>query len=170
MSLSTRGSAVQQESTATSPHSHQPRQSSTYSVSWDDSQTPSGAASSGRRGRRFKSGHPDRKTAGHGRPEICRLVSVFLDVRFWEPVGSGQTSRQGDRGLIGIRDPYGLCLREQAHSDSPAFYAIVFPMHRLEWWTIVVPKGRLGPVSTPSSYVMCPGMGRASGISGKPAR
>jgi len=56
---------VQRRSTATSPHSHQQARPLTHRTSWDDRQTPSGAASSGRRGRRFKSGHPDHKVAGN---------------------------------------------------------------------------------------------------------
>jgi len=32
---------------------------------------------SGRRGRRFKSGHPDRETAGHGHSEICCLLLTW---------------------------------------------------------------------------------------------
>ena len=50
---------VQRRSTATSPHNRQPAQPPAHPASSDDSKTPSTAASSGRRGRRFKSGHPD---------------------------------------------------------------------------------------------------------------
>ena len=52
---------------------------------------------SGRRGRRFKSGHPDRKTAGH---EANRDLPFALHVPgcpIWEPVGSGQRTAQGTR-------------------------------------------------------------------------
>jgi hypothetical protein len=45
--------AIQQQSTATSPHSRQQRRPPAHSASWDDGQTSSSAASS--------SGHPDQK-------------------------------------------------------------------------------------------------------------
>jgi hypothetical protein len=45
------GGAIQQPSTATSPDGNQHQLSATPTVSWDSGQTPSGAASSGRRGR-----------------------------------------------------------------------------------------------------------------------
>jgi hypothetical protein len=51
--------AVQQRSTATCSRSRQPQRTPAPAASWDGSQTRSGAASSGRRGRRFKSGHPN---------------------------------------------------------------------------------------------------------------
>jgi hypothetical protein len=44
--------AAQQQSTATSPDNRQPARPSAHRTSRDDGQTPSGAASSGRRGRR----------------------------------------------------------------------------------------------------------------------
>ena len=50
---------VQHGSTATPPDSPELARTPAHRDSWDDGQTPSGAASSGRRGRRFKSGHPD---------------------------------------------------------------------------------------------------------------
>ncbi len=43
--------AVQQQRTATSPGNRQPARPPAHRVSWDDGQTPSSAASSGRRGR-----------------------------------------------------------------------------------------------------------------------
>jgi hypothetical protein len=49
---------VQHGSTATPPDSPELARTPAHRDSWDDGQTPSGAASSGRRGRRFKSGHP----------------------------------------------------------------------------------------------------------------
>jgi hypothetical protein len=59
------GGPIQQQSTATPPDSNEHELPPTPCVSWDSGQTPSSASSSGRRGRRFKSGHPDRETAGH---------------------------------------------------------------------------------------------------------
>jgi hypothetical protein len=41
---------IQQQRTATSPDNHQPARPPAHGVSWDDGQTPSGAASSGRKG------------------------------------------------------------------------------------------------------------------------
>jgi len=56
-----RAVTIQQPSAATTPDSNKHELSPTSSVSWDSGQPPSTAASSGRRGPRFKSGHPDRE-------------------------------------------------------------------------------------------------------------
>ncbi len=50
----TRSAPVQQQNTATSPDSNERELPPTPSMSWDSGQTPSGAASSGRRGRRAR--------------------------------------------------------------------------------------------------------------------
>src|SRR5690349_3912670 len=82
------GGPIQQQSTATPPDSNEHKLPPTPCVSWDSGQTLSGAASSGRRGRRFKSGHPDQKTAGHkassGLPFALRVPGCPILGARWE--------------------------------------------------------------------------------------
>jgi hypothetical protein len=84
----TRCELVQQLSTATRPVSSRHELPPAAVLGWGSRRTPSGASSSGRRGRRFKSGHPDGKTVGHRPPATCGLLIFAPGVRFWEPGGS----------------------------------------------------------------------------------
>jgi hypothetical protein len=56
---------------------------------------------SGRRGRRFKSGHPDRKTAGHEANRDLPFALHLPGCPIWEPVGSGQRTAQGTHWFPG---------------------------------------------------------------------
>jgi hypothetical protein len=63
---------IQHRSTATAPDSRQPARPPAHRARWDDGQTPSGAASSGRRGRRARC-VPDRRSAcGYSRSLMVR--------------------------------------------------------------------------------------------------
>ena len=81
LSNETGGGPIQQQSTATPPDSNEHELPPTPCVSWDSGQTPSSASSSGRRGRRFKSGHPDqlRRHMTHSGPARCRCrVTIWV--------------------------------------------------------------------------------------------
>ena len=98
---------------------------------------------SGRRGRRFKSGHPDRKTAGH---EANRDLPFALHVPgcpIWEPVGSGQRTAQGTHRS----PPTGPRLASSCQS------VLSSPLRcRIQPYLIkAAPRGAAGPASAPGS-------------------
>jgi hypothetical protein len=95
---------IQQPSTATRPDNNKYELLSTRALSWDSRRTLSSASSSGRRGRRFKSGHPD-QLIGHS-PTVGRgLLSLGGFDRVRGPVpdhrGTGCDARRG-AGLVAI--------------------------------------------------------------------
>ena len=82
---------VQRESTAAPPYSRQRPRPAAHSASWDDGQTPSGAASSGRRGRR-------KPMARHRRIKRCMEAAPHLHLH----QACGRDSRRtGERCTVG---------------------------------------------------------------------
>ena len=86
---------VQRGSTATSPRNSQQRRPPAHSASWDDGQTPSGAASSGRRGRRARC-VPDRPVNAGNSRSLPDSPIHLRTARYTLPPRPG--SYQRDRG------------------------------------------------------------------------
>ena len=113
----TGGFAVQQTSTATSPDSHEPSQPPSPRSSWGDGQTPSGAASSGRRGREFKSPHPD-QLGDHG-TEIRVMASRNFDVTVTYAPGGASRQVRGQALSLGLPEHSGRRLRSWPPTPAP---------------------------------------------------
>ena len=60
---------------------------------------------SGRRGRRFKSGHPDQVRAGQRPAALGSVIRCLVRVRFWERNGSGSCCREATGRSVAARVP-----------------------------------------------------------------
>ena len=95
---------VQQPSTATAPDSRQPPRPSTNRASWDDSQTPRGAASSGRRGHACAGQLKSLSAAAwSSKNDRCSVALLSARCQRGRPTGAPPSARLARHGRSPVR-------------------------------------------------------------------